>query len=165
VAKGRDFKSGKAAFNDAQCIACHKFGNEGGSVGPELTGVNSKYSRRDILESLIEPSKVVSDQFQNSIIVKKDGDDVSGRITDENAERVIVLPNMLAPEVTVEIPTADIAKREISKISPMPTGLLNNLDQEEILDLLAYLEASGKAGAANFKGDSPEPKQPRKANR
>src|SRR6185295_2728832 len=143
VAKGRDFKSGKAAFNDAQCVACHKFGNEGGSVGPELTGVSSKYSRRDILESLLEPSKVVSDQFQNTIIMKKDGDDVSGRITDENAERIIVLPNMLAPEVTVEIPIADIAKREPSKISAMPTGLLNNLDQDEILDLIAYLEASG----------------------
>jgi putative heme-binding domain-containing protein len=151
VSSGRDFKSGKAAFNDAQCIACHKFGNEGGSVGPELTGVGSKYSRRDILESLLEPSKVVSDQFQNSIIIKKDGDDVSGRITDENDQRVIVLPNMLAPEVTVEVPVSEIAKREPSKLSPMPTGLLNNLERDEILDLLAYLEASGKAGAANFK--------------
>lgn len=151
VAQGRNFESGKAAFNDAQCVACHRFANEGGSVGPELTGVGSKYSLRDILESTIDPSKVVSDQFQNFNIWKKDGDDVSGRITDENKERIVVMPNMLAPEVTVEVPLSEIARREPSKVSAMPTGLLNNLTAEEILDLLAYIEAMGKASAPNFK--------------
>ena len=71
VAHGRNFASGKAAFNDAQCILCHRFVNEGGSVGPELTAASSKYSRHDILESILEPSKVVSEQFQNSTIIKK----------------------------------------------------------------------------------------------
>ena len=151
VASGRDFKSGKAAFNDAQCITCHRFGNEGGSVGPELTAVGSKYSAKDLLDSLLEPSKVVSDQFQNTVIVKRDGDDVTGRITDENSERVIVMPNMLATELTIEVPVAEIARREPSKLSPMPTGLVNNLTREEILDLIAYLQSAGKAGAANFK--------------
>jgi len=150
VAAARDFESGKAAFNDAQCVQCHRFDNRGGSVGPELTGVGSKYSRRDILESLLDPSKVVSDQFQNFNIVRKDGDVVSGRITDENKERLILLPNMLAPEATVEIPLAEIASRQPSKVSAMPTGLLNQLTAEEILDLLAYIEAAGKSGAANF---------------
>lgn len=165
VAKDRDFKSGKAAYNDTQCIACHRFGNDGGSVGPELTGVGSKYSRRDILESLLEPSKVVSDQFHNTIILKRDGDDVTGRITDENAERVIVLPNMLAPELTIEVPVSEIAKREPSKVSPMPSGLLNNLTKEEILDLLAYLETAGKPNAPNFKKDKPEAKNRRAKSR
>ncbi len=151
VASGRDFESGKAAYNDAQCVVCHRFANEGGSAGPELTGVGSKYSRRDILESIIEPSKVVSDQFQNYNIWKKDGDDISGRITDENKERIVVLPNMLASEVTVEIPLSEIAHREPSKVSAMPTGLLNQFTREEILDLLAYMEAMGKANAPNFK--------------
>lgn len=151
VAQGRDFENGKAAFNDAQCVLCHRFGNQGGSVGPELTGVGSKYSLQDILESTIEPSKVISDQFQNFNIWKKDGDDVSGRITDENKERLIVLPNMLAPEATVEVPVGEIARREPSKVSAMPTGLLDQLSQEDILDLLAYLQAMGKKDAANFK--------------
>jgi len=151
IGRGRDFKSGKNAFNDAQCILCHRFGNEGGSVGPELTGVFSKYSRRDILESLLEPSKVVSDQYQNYTIVKTDGDDIAGRITDENGERLVILPNMLAPETTVEVLKSEIARREPSKVSPMPIGLLNNLTKEEILDLLAYIESAGKPTAANFR--------------
>ncbi len=151
VASDRNFVQGRIAFNDAQCLACHRLGNEGGSVGPELAGAGSKYSRRDILDSLLEPSKVVSDQFQNMTIVKTDGDDVTGRIIDENAERIIVLPNMLAPETTVEVRLKDIARREPSKVSPMPTGLLNQLSRDEILDLLAYIESAGNANAANFK--------------
>ena len=75
---------------------------------------------------------------------------MSGRITDENDKRIIVLPNMLAPEATVEVPLADIASRQPSKVSAMPTGLLNQLTAEEILDLLAYIEAGGKEKAANF---------------
>lgn len=151
VSRARDFKSGKNAFNDAQCILCHRFGNEGGAIGPELTGVASKYSRRDILESLIEPSKVVSDQYQNFNIYKHDGDDVSGRIMDETLERLIVMPNMLTPEVSVAVRVEEIARREPSAVSPMPSGLLNNLTREEILDLLAYIEAAGKPSAVNFR--------------
>jgi putative heme-binding domain-containing protein len=152
VAHSRDFENGKAAFNDAQCVLCHRFANEGGSVGPELSGVGSKYSLRDILESITEPSKVVSDQFQTYNIWKKDGDDVSGRITDENKERIIVMPSMLAPDVTVEVPLAEIARREPAKASAMPTSLLDQLSEEEVLDLLAYLQTGGQKDAANFKG-------------
>ena len=151
VGTGRDFLEGKHAFNDAQCILCHRFGNEGGSVGPELTAVSSKYSRKDILESILSPSKVVSDQYQNTSIIKKDGEDVMGRITDENSERIVVTPSPLAPEVTVEVKKSDIEKRVPSKVSPMPEGLLNMLEHDEILDLIAYVEAMGKPRAANFK--------------
>lgn len=157
VAQGRNFENGKAAFNDAQCVLCHRFANEGGAGGPELSGVGSKYSLRDILESMTEPSKVVSDQFQTYNIWKKDGDDISGRITDENAERIIVLPSMLAPDLTVEVPVAEIAKREPAKVSAMPTGLLNPLSEEEILDLLAYLQSGGQKDAANFKSKPATP--------
>jgi len=151
VGSGRDFLEGKNAFNDAQCILCHRFGNEGGSVGPELTAAASKYSRRDILQSMLEPSKVVSDQYQNYTIVKKNGETETGRITDENDDRIVVLPNPLEAESRVEIKKTDIARRLPSNISPMPEGLLNGLSYDEILDLLAYIEAVGKSGAKNFK--------------
>ena len=144
VKTGRNLDSGKAAFNDAQCIVCHRIGNAGGSVGPELAAASSKYSLRDILESMVEPSKVVSDQFLTYNILKKDGESVSGRILDENAERLVVMPNPMSPETLEEVRLTDIASRTLSKISPMPTGLLNNLSADEILDLLAFIEAGGK---------------------
>ncbi len=151
VAAKRNYESGKAAFNDAQCIQCHRFVYEGGTVGPELTAASSKYTRRDILESIVDPSKVVSDQYQNETITKTDGEDVSGRVTDEDANRIVIAPSMLAPETQIEVKKTDIARRVPSKVSPMPSGLVNNLTQDEILDLLAYIESMGKSKAPNFK--------------
>ena len=119
-------------------------------MGPELTAASSKYSRRDILESILEPSKVISEQFQNITIIKKDGDDVSGRLVDEDGKRIVIQPSPLNPE-RVEIKKGDIAERRVSKVSPMPEGLANQLTENEILDLLAYIESAGKEKAANFK--------------
>jgi putative heme-binding domain-containing protein len=151
VSLGRNFPQGKQAFNDAQCIACHRFGNEGGSVGPELTAASSKYARRDILESILEPSKVVSEQYQNMTLVLKDGDDVTGRIIDEDNARLVLVTDPLK-QTQQEVWKRDIKERRPSALSPMPEGLVNILSKEEILDLLAYLESGGKATAAAFTG-------------
>jgi putative heme-binding domain-containing protein len=150
VGQGRHFQVGKSVFHDAQCLLCHRFINEGGSVGPELTAVSSKYSRRDVLESILLPSKVVSDQYQNYCIIKKDGDSETGRIIDETDDKVVVQPSPLLPE-RVAIQKADIAERRPSRTSPMPEGLLNQFTKDEILDMLAYIESTGKEKAANFK--------------
>ena len=150
VSHGRNFESGKAAYNDAQCFMCHRLGNDGGSIGPELTAASSKYSRREILESILEPSKVISEQYQSYTVLQKDGDGATGRIVDETEDKIVVQPNLLSPE-RVSIRKADVADRHPSKISPMPEGLVNLLSADEILDLLAYIESTGKERAANFK--------------
>ena len=149
AAHGRDFKNGKAAFHDAQCILCHRFGSEGGSVGPELTAAASKYTPRDILESILEPSKVVSEQYQNVTFVNKEGDDFTGRLVDENDDRVVVQQSPLSSD-RIEIKKSDIVERRVSKVSPMPEGLVNQLTKDEVLDLLAYIVSAGKEKAANF---------------
>jgi len=128
----------------------HRMGDEGGSVGPELTAIASRFSRRDILESILEPSKVISEQYANTDITLKNGTPVSGRIVSETADRILIRPSMLAPDMQ-EINKADIQSREVSKVSPMPPGLLSMLTKQEILDLLAYFEAAGHADGAPFK--------------
>jgi putative heme-binding domain-containing protein len=148
--RGRSFENGQEAFAAAQCLACHKFGNEGGSVGPDLTTVASRFGPRDVLESSIEPSKVVSEQFQSMRFELKDGDDVSGLIVDETPEKYSVLINPLE-SVKMDIPKANITSRMPSKLSPMPEGLLNILTKEEILDLLAYIQSGGKSWDPVFK--------------
>jgi putative heme-binding domain-containing protein len=150
VGHGRDFKNGKAAFHDAQCLQCHRFQDEGGSIGPELTAISSKYSRRDVLESILDPSKVVSDQFQYFIVEKSDGDTETGRLVDDNDTQIVLQPNPLSPEM-VTIKKSEIADRRPAKTSPMPEGLLNSFNKEEILDILAYLESAGKETGPNFK--------------
>lgn len=150
VDRGRSFEKGRQAFVDAQCLACHRLGLEGGGIGPDLTAVSARFSRRDVLESILDPSKVVSEQYQNTTIWLKSGDDHTGRLVDETPERVVLVPNQLQPNMRVGIAKASIAKREFSKLSPMPAGLANALSKEDLLDLLAFIEAGGRQNHAAF---------------
>jgi putative heme-binding domain-containing protein len=148
--RGRNFENGREAFTAAQCFQCHRFGNEGGAVGPDITAVASRFSRADLLSSLLEPSKVVSEQYQNLTVVKKDGDDVTGRLVEETDTRLVLVPNQLTGE-KVEVKKSDVASRAPSKLSPMPEGLVNILTRDDLLDLLAYIESAGKREHAAFK--------------
>ena len=60
----RDFDKGRNLFGEAKCFVCHRFNNEGGGLGPDLTVVSGRFGPRDLLESIIEPSKVISDQYR-----------------------------------------------------------------------------------------------------
>ena len=150
VAKGRSFERGKEAYALSQCLACHRFGNEGGSTGPDITAVSSRFSRTDLLSSILEPSKVVSEQYQNITVTKKDGDDVTGRLLEDTDTKLVLATNPLTMDKT-EIKKSDVKSRVPSKVSPMPEGLVNILSREEILDLLAYIESAGKKESAAFK--------------
>ncbi|MFN9040866.1 MAG: c-type cytochrome, partial [Planctomyces sp.] len=61
---GRSFDNGRKMFQVTACYKCHRFAGDGGVVGPELTAVSRRYNARTLLESIIEPSKVVSDQYE-----------------------------------------------------------------------------------------------------
>ncbi len=147
--RGRSFQRGKEAFTAAQCLACHRMGNEGGSIGPELAGVTGRFSRRDLLENILSPSKVISDRYQSFTITLRDGEEVSGCITEETDEKVLLVVNPMTQE-RQEVLKKNIQSRAVSKFSQMPEGLLNTLNTDEILDLLAYLEAAGQSGSAVF---------------
>jgi putative heme-binding domain-containing protein len=140
----RNLERGRQLFGTLACAACHRFGNEGGSVGPDLTGVAGRFSVHDVLESIVEPSKVISDQYQAIIIRKKDGDTISGRIGNLSAANVDVIEDMLDPGNMTNVRRSDIESMEPSKVSPMPEGLLNSLKQDEIEDLVAYLFSRGE---------------------
>ncbi|MBI2927591.1 MAG: c-type cytochrome [Verrucomicrobia bacterium] len=147
--KGRSFAKGKEAFHAAQCLQCHRIAGEGGAVGPDLTGVSGRFNRRDTLDHILNPSKIISDRYQSYTITLRNGDDLSGYIVDESDGKLTVLTNPLADQRTV-ILQKEIQSRDVSKLSVMPEGLLNVLSRDEILDLLAYLEADGKPDHAVF---------------
>ena len=147
---GRNFEKGRQAYVDAQCLACHRFGLEGGGVGPDLTAVSARFSRRDVLESLIDPSKVVSEQFQNTTVWLKNGDDHTGRLVEETTTQLVLVPNQLQPDTRITVKKTDVARRAFSKLSPMPAGLADALSREDILDLLAFIESHGRKNSAAF---------------
>jgi putative heme-binding domain-containing protein len=152
VGKGRNFARGRAAYDAAQCAACHKMADTpaAGGVGPDLTAIAARFQRRDILESIIEPSKVISEQFASTIVRTRDGDAVEGHIAEETENNLVLQTNPLKPD-KVTLKKADITARALSKLSPMPEGLVNTLEKDEILDLIAFLESGGNPDHPDFK--------------
>lgn len=148
--KGRNFARGKAMYAAAQCAACHQFGGEGGTIGPDLTAVASRYNRRDLLEAIIDPNKGISEQYAMFHVVQFDGQkEAVGMIVEETNDSLRVLTDPLRG-TTETIGKFNAPKRELLPVSPMPPGLLSTLSKDEILDLLAYLESSGNEQAPAF---------------
>lgn len=153
VGKGRSFEKGKAAAIATQCVFCHTMSTDrslpAGLFGPELVQVSARFGRRDLLDHILNPSKVVDEKFRFVTIKRADGSTVMGSLESEDDERVILKPNPLSPE-TVEVGKSLIIERSVSEVSPMPQGLFNSLKAEQILDLLAFIEAGGDPKKVNF---------------
>jgi putative heme-binding domain-containing protein len=143
--KGRDFANGEAMYRSVMCATCHRFNGDGGSIGPDLTGIGNRYTMRDLMENIVDPSKVISDQYDSHEITKKDGSTILGRIVVEENGKVFVMTNPFSPSDQLAINESDIAKKETRKISMMPPSMINALNQDELLDLLAFLVSGGNA--------------------
>jgi putative heme-binding domain-containing protein len=139
-----DLSRGRQAFVDAQCLNCHRFGNDGGTSGPEITAVASKYSERDLLESIIEPSKIINEQYQDHTVILEDGDAFTGRLV-SNSDKEVILETDRLSGTKEKIDRTRIRQIRPATLSPMPSGLINVLTKEEILDLLAYLRRTTTA--------------------
>lgn len=147
----RDFDRGRALFGAAQCAACHRFGSDGGAAGPDLTGVAGRFNTRDLLESIVVPSKVISDQYGAVMFLTTDGQVVTGRVANLNGDNIMVVTNMLDPGNMANVDRRKIEETRPSPVSMMPQGLLNTLDREEVLDLVAYLLSKGDRNAEMYR--------------
>ena len=123
---------------DKQCGICHKFGELGTEVGPDLTTIASRFKKKDLLESILWPSKIISDQYQSEMFELKDGSIVTGVPVRETAIAVFVRTSE-NPERPVQVPKGKIATRAVSPVSLMPEGLLDGYTQADISNLLTFL--------------------------
>ncbi len=153
VGKGRSYEGARPALLTAQCVHCHRVSNDpafpNSVIGPELLAVGARFSRRDLLMHIIEPSAVIDEKFRQTRLLLKDGNDVSGMVEREADNKLFVRPSPLE-EKLLEVAVNNVRERRLSEVSPMPSGLLNGLRLEQILDLLAYLEAAGDPKHRNF---------------
>lgn len=136
---GRNIENGKKMYQACLCAACHVVGNEGGVAGPQLNALGGRFSVRDIAEAIIDPSKVVSDQYAVSAIEKNDGTTVIAKILDEKDGKLIVAANPFDMQQQTQIAKADVKATKPSTVSPMPPALINRLSEDELKDLLAFL--------------------------
>jgi putative heme-binding domain-containing protein len=145
---GRNFDRGQALFSRMSCLQCHRVGNEGGLVGPQLGELKSKLERgetsyRDVLESVVNPSSKIDAKYRTVIIQDVNGRLSTGIVSRRDEQELILLANPLDSRQPIRIRLEDIEEEIESKVSLMPAGLLNTLQPEEILDLLAYVIAAG----------------------
>ena len=140
----------------AKCFACHRFDNEGGSNGPDLTGVAGRFSPRDLLESIIDPSKEISDQYAAVEIRTTDERVVIGRIVNLNDDSVHGEHEHARPRLDrSNVNRKNIESMKPSKVSMMPAGLLDTFKEDEVLDLMAYLLSRGDRNSADVQEVTP----------
>ncbi|TWU28326.1 family 16 glycoside hydrolase [Bythopirellula polymerisocia] len=140
--KRRDKERGRNLFHATSCAKCHRFRGEGGAIGPDLSTVANKYSLSDLLDSLLEPSKVISDQYGSQRVQTADGLLVTGRVIEfEDAYHVFTEDPDAPPTI---IKREEVEEIVPSNISQMPVGLIDPLNKEELKDLVAYLMSVGK---------------------
>jgi putative heme-binding domain-containing protein len=148
---GRDFKAGQRAFAAARCVVCHRVGGEGGATGPDLTQVAGRFGIQELAEALVEPSKVVSDQYKASIVRTVEGMTIVGKVVNDADGKLTIVTD---PEDSTKIAVvnkADVDSVKPSNVSLMPEKLLNSLNENEVLDILAYMLSRGDANHPMFR--------------
>ncbi len=135
-------ENGRQMFALATCYKCHRINQQGGIVGPDLTPAGHRYSTRDLLETIVDPGKAISDQYEATMFLLTDGTVVTGRVANLTGGQYLVQEDMIQPGNFRRIEVADIEEMRPSKVSMMPTGLLDNLTREEIVDLIAYMKST-----------------------
>lgn len=139
AAKGRAdegrkvFESGRGA-----CSACHRIGEVGNFVGPNLSAIGKIRTERDLLESILFPSSTLARDYEARALELTNGESLIGVIS-KNSPEAVVLHDATGEEHVV--PRAQIASIQTLSTSLMPTGLEQSVSEEEFLDLVAYLRS------------------------
>lgn len=139
----RDFTNGKKMFAASGCYACHRFGSQGGMTGPDLTSAGRRYSPHDLLDQVVHPSKVINEQFSAVKVLTLDGAVHTGVVVNLNGDSMTLNTDLTDPNKRVGIDRKEIDLLEVSEVSAMPSGLLNPMTKDEVLDLVAYLLSGG----------------------
>jgi putative heme-binding domain-containing protein len=150
---GRDFENGKKMFSAGKCVACHRFQGSGGHSGPDLGSVAQRFSIRDILVSICEPSDTISDQFQASVVSRKDGGSMQGRVIFQNDKELALATNPFDFSKLTKIAIVEVDSVNPSQVSLMPPATINLMNKDELTDLMAYLISGGDPKHKVFKVD------------
>jgi putative heme-binding domain-containing protein len=147
---GRNFENGKNMYAAARCVICHRFGGEGGATGPDLTQAAGRFAVADLIDAIVRPSQVISDQYKTMVLQMDDGAVHTGRIVNDVNGKVTIVVDPEDATKTVTVDRKDIEQEKTSAISLMPAELMDKLNEEEALDLIAYLLSRGNPKSRMF---------------
>jgi putative heme-binding domain-containing protein len=159
----RDFEQGRNAFFVTSCAACHRFDNYGGDIGPDLSSVNRRFSTRGLVEKIIDPNILISDQYSSSVVTLRSGERITGLVVDRGDDLEIYTRNPDDPPTVVS--RDEVQSREHADISQMPPGLINPLNEDELRDLIAYIMSGGNPDHEMFKSEEELEKEREAAER
>jgi putative heme-binding domain-containing protein len=136
---GGNAERGRLVFfgNQVACGTCHRVGDQGGRVGPDLTKVGAIRAGRDILESIVLPSSTIAQGYDHYVVQTKTGEVHAGVVPQPSAD---VLELRDAAGQVTRLHKDDVARLKRQPISLMPDGLPAAMTREEFADLLAFLQ-------------------------
>jgi len=134
--QGGDAINGKALFKKTQCAACHRFESVGEAIGPDLTEIARRFQKKQILESILFPSQVISAHYRARNVLTIEGKSYSGLLMKTPSGDYVIIDNR---GERIQIAKDDVEEVATSKVSVMPSGLVDQLTAEEIGDLMTYL--------------------------
>ena len=117
-------------------------GSEGGRIGPDLTGIGSRFSRIHLIESILEPSRTVAPSYTTIVVALQDGKVMTGIRVSESDKMLVIGDNQGKLH---EIAVANVEEIATQTVSTMPEGLEKKLTDREFTDLLAFLESETSA--------------------
>jgi putative heme-binding domain-containing protein len=135
AARGREIFFAEGSAN---CALCHRANGRGRDFGPDLSHIGRKYNRPQLLDNILNPSKSIAPGFATYLVDTKSDLSYAGLLLRENADEVVIKDASLKE---TRLKRSEIAKMQISKISAMPEGLLQNLTAQEASDLLDFLSS------------------------
>ena len=134
---------GMHLFVSARCADCHRFGTIGNSNGPDLTSLASRFSKRETLEAIMQPHKVVPSHYRATLVTLVDGTSLTGLLTDNGDDSF----TMVAVDGTSRsLAKAEIDQKKLTDQSAMPEGSLSGLSNQQISDLFAYMYGATSSG-------------------
>jgi putative heme-binding domain-containing protein len=150
-----DAEVGRSLFHDGSrlaCTKCHVVGSEGGRIGPDLTTAGAQFSRRELAESVLFPSRAMREGYQAVLIETREGESISGLFKSETADELSLTDSEGKPH---HFRKADIAHRRLSELSLMPEGLQTGLTMQQFAGLISFLESLKPEAAAAMLNQPP----------
>jgi putative heme-binding domain-containing protein len=136
-----DLSQGQRLFAEARCADCHSIGGRGGAVGPALTTATSRLPLEELVRAVVEPDRVISDQYRQTVF-EVGGRTLVGRVIDQHKGRIRIATDLTDPKRSEFVQESEIDRRAASPVSAMPSGLLDVLTANEVVSLFGYLRES-----------------------
>jgi putative heme-binding domain-containing protein len=138
--KTGDARRGKLLFTGvSQCARCHTVEGNGRAYGPDLTGIGRKYTRGQLIEQIVFPSRIVAPEYKSATVILDEDRELTGFVVSRTSAELVLRDETLAEH---RLRLGDVKAVRETTLSAMPEGLLAPLTAQEAADLLEYLAST-----------------------